>query len=228
MTFQWTPEAGTAFAQLKHLLCQAPVLAYPNVALPFRLKTDASDFAVGAILSQVQNGAERPFAYASRQLNSAETNYPAIEKEALAIVWGIAHCRPYLYGRSFLVITDHQPLTFVLSLKEPKSRLASWVNELSQYDFKVHYKSVVEHTDADALSRRPHSCENTKQPASICHLDIVVCQNISIAPSYTNAELANLHRQDPVLRRVIDKLVTSNICPPPSGPWRSGALRRYR
>ena len=191
-------------------------------------KTNTSDFVVGAILSQVQNGAERPLAYASRRLNSAETNYPAIEKEALVIVWDIAHFRPYLYGRSFLVITDHQPLTFLQSLKEPKGRLASWVNELSQYDFKVHYKSGVEHTDADALSQRPHSCQDTKQPASLCHPDNVVCQNISIAPSYTNEELANLQRQDPVLRRVIDKLVTSNVCPPPSGPWRSGALRRYR
>ena len=210
-----------AFAQLKHLLCQVPVLAYPNIALPFRLKTDAIDFAVGAILSQVQNGAERPLAYASRHLNSAETNYPAIEKEALAIVWGIANFRLYLYGRSFLVITDHQPLTFLRSLKEPKDRLARWV---SQYDFKVYYKSGVEHTDADVLSRRPHSCKDTKQPASLCHPDIVVCQNISIAPSYTNAELANLQHQDPVLRRVIDKLVTSNVCPPLSEPWRSGAL----
>ena len=123
---------------------------------------------------------------------------------------------------------DHQPLTFLQSLKEPKGRLACWVNELSQYDFKVHYKSGVEQTDADALSRRPHSCEDTKQLASLCHPDIAVCQNISIDPSYTNAELANLKRLDPVLRRVIDKLVTSNVCPPSSGPWCSGALRRYR
>ena len=119
-------------------------------------------------------------------------------------------------------------MTLLRSLKGPKGHLARWVNELSQYDFKVHYKSGVDHTDANVLSRRPHSCEDTKQPASLCHPDIVVCQNISIAPSYTNAELANLQRRDPVLRRVIDKLVTSNVCPPPSGPWRSGTLRRYR
>ena len=118
--FQWTPEANSAFQDLKRCLCSAPVLAYPKFELKFYVKTDASDTALGAVLSQVYHGMERPLAYASRQLNPAESNYSATEKETLAIVWAVSHFRPYLYGRQFVVVSDHQPLTFLRSLKEPK------------------------------------------------------------------------------------------------------------
>ena len=85
--FTWGPTQKEAFERLKERLCSAPLLAFPDFKLPFILTTDASKVAVGAILSQVQNGIERPIAYASRQLNNAERAYTVSEQEMLALVW---------------------------------------------------------------------------------------------------------------------------------------------
>ena len=84
--FVWGPSQQEAFERMKDKLCTTPVLAYPNFKLPFILTFDASKLAVGAVLSQVQDGAERPIAYASRQLNTAEQSYWARELELLALV----------------------------------------------------------------------------------------------------------------------------------------------
>ena len=85
---------------MKEKLCAAPVLAYPNFKLPFILTTDASKIAVAPILSQVQDGVERPIAYASRQMNTVEQRYAASEAEMLALVWATKHFRCYLYGNN--------------------------------------------------------------------------------------------------------------------------------
>src|SRR5215469_5563551 len=91
--FSWGLSQQEAFEGLKEKLCTTPVLAYPNIKLPFILTTDASKTAVAAILSQVQDGVERPLAYASRQLNSAEQAYSASEAEMLALVWATKYFR---------------------------------------------------------------------------------------------------------------------------------------
>lgn len=230
VSFTWTKLEDRAFQELKRQLCGTPVLAYPNFEQTFYLKTDASDTAVGAILSQTVNGEERPVAYASRQLNRAESNYSATEKETLAVVWAVAHFRPYLYGSQFVVITDHQPLTFLRPIKHPKGRLARWLNELSQYDFTVNYKSGATHTDADALSRQPITSTQNQQPeAEESHGDnIVPCCTTGMVAEYTRSDLAQLQREDPILRTVIRRLESYDHPPPPLGRWRRGALRRYR
>jgi hypothetical protein len=76
-----------AFESLKERLCTTPVLGYPNFKFPYILTTDGSKMAIGAILSQIQDGVERPLAHASRQLNAAEKNYSASEVELLTLVW---------------------------------------------------------------------------------------------------------------------------------------------
>ena len=135
--------------------CQTTIMAYPNFEKTFTLKTDVRDTALGAVLCQIDDEIERPVAYASRSLSSSESNYSATEKETIAVVWAVSHFPPYLYGRPFVVITDNQKLTFLHSVKEPKGRLASWLNELSQYEMVINYKAGSSHTDADALSLRP-------------------------------------------------------------------------
>jgi len=80
---------------MKEKLCSAPVLAYPNFRFPFILTTDASKKAVDTILSDVQDGVERPIAYTSRQMNTAEQRYPASESEILLLVWATKHFRCY-------------------------------------------------------------------------------------------------------------------------------------
>ena len=99
--FTWGPTQREAFESLKERLCSAPVLDFPDFKLPFIL-TDASNVAVGAILSQVQNGIKRLIAYASRQLNNAERAYTVSEQEMLALVWATKQFRCYLFGKQFL------------------------------------------------------------------------------------------------------------------------------
>jgi hypothetical protein len=137
---------------LKELLTTESLLQYPDFTKPF-LTTDASNEALGAILSQRHIGQDLPIAYASRTLNNAERNYSTTEEELLAIVWSCKQYRPYLYGRKFTIVTDHKPLTLVFNVKDPSSRLLWWRLKLEEFDYQVVYKSGVRNTNADALSR---------------------------------------------------------------------------
>ena len=151
--FTWGPEQQQAFQSMKDKLCTTHVLAYPNFKLPFILTTDASMTAVGAILSQVQDGAERPTAYASRQLNKAEQAYSATEVEMLALVWATKYFRCYTYGKQFLVRTDHSALTYLRKFADHNSRLLRWSLRLSELDFVVEHRAGSKIGHVDALSR---------------------------------------------------------------------------
>lgn len=141
------------FEKCKTLLVNDPILQYPDFSKEFILTTDASNLAIGAVLSQGPIGSDKPIAYASRTLNSSEINYSTIEKELLAIVWATKYFRPYLFGRKFKIMTDHRPLQWVMNMKEPNSRLTRWRLRLSEYDYTVIYKPGKINSNADALSR---------------------------------------------------------------------------
>lgn len=156
------PEFVKCFETCKNLLINQPILQYPDFSKPFNLTTDASNVALGAILSQGPIGNDLPVAYASRTLNDSETNYSTIEKELLCIVWATKYFRPYLYGRKFNIITDHKPLQWLFSLKEPGSKLLRWRIKLEEFDYKIFYKKGSLNTNADALSRvEIHANETT-------------------------------------------------------------------
>ncbi|KYN29369.1 Uncharacterized protein K02A2.6 [Trachymyrmex cornetzi] len=113
--FTWTPTAETAYKEIKDFLISPQVLIAYDPKLPLLLATDASKVGLGAVLShRLNNGEDRPIAYASRTLSSTEQKYPQIDKEALAIVWTIRKFFHYLYARHFILITDHKPLTQIL------------------------------------------------------------------------------------------------------------------
>lgn len=154
--FEWTDCHQQAFQALKALLTSDAVLAYPDFALPFVLATDASDRALGAVLSQVQGGVERPICFASRSLIPAEKNYTATEKELLAVVWATKQFRCYLYGRRFKVETDHAALRWMLSLRDPSARLTRWALRLAEFEYEVIHRPGKLHRHADALSRVVH------------------------------------------------------------------------
>lgn len=143
------------FRTCQNILTNDPILQYPDFKKPFILTTDASNFALGAVLSQGEISRDKPIAYASRTLNETETRYSTIEKELLAIVWACKHFRPYLYGRKFTIYTDHRPLTWLFNLKEPNSKLVRWRLKLEEYDYNIVYKKGKINTNADALSRIP-------------------------------------------------------------------------
>jgi hypothetical protein len=149
----WTPQCETAFAALKQALTSAPVLRVPDLNKPFQLITDASDYALGAIL--VQEG--QPVAYESRKLAKAERNYHTTDKELLAVVHALKLWRCYLEGVTFQVITDHNPLVYLQTQPLLSRRQARWSEFLSQFSFKWEYKPGVDNP-SDALSRHPSMC----------------------------------------------------------------------
>lgn len=146
-------EYKECFETCKNLLLDEPILQYPDFSKPFNLTTDASNIALGAVLSQGPIGNDKPIAYASRTLNTHEQNYSTIEKELLGIVWATKYFRPYLYGRKFKIITDHRPLQWIFWLKEPSSKLVRWRLRLEEFDYKIVYKKGSLNTNADALSQ---------------------------------------------------------------------------
>ncbi|RYE19449.1 MAG: hypothetical protein EOP45_12640 [Sphingobacteriaceae bacterium] len=123
--FKWTEQASLAFKNLIKALTEAPVLATPDYDLPFKIECDASDFACGAVLSQVQDGEERVIAYMSQKFIASQRKYHVTEKECLAVILGIEKFRPYIEGSHFTVITDHYSLLWLRNLKDPSGRLIS-------------------------------------------------------------------------------------------------------
>lgn len=115
--FVWSEECQKSFDKLKKALCSEPILKYPDFTKIFILTTDASNKALGAILSQGEIGKDLPICYAPRTLNKSVNNYSTTELECLAIVYGVKQFRPYLYGRKFIILSDYHPLTWLFNLK---------------------------------------------------------------------------------------------------------------
>jgi len=132
----WNNSAQLAFEKLKAALISAPVLALPDFTQQFELEVDASGFALGAML--LQN--DRLVACESRQLNPAEINYIAGERELLAVKYGLEKFRHYLLGSEFVVWTDHRPNVSIFSQADISSwtgRKARWIEYFQQYNFEI-------------------------------------------------------------------------------------------
>ena len=149
----WGPEQQEAFETLQKLCTESPILAYADFKAPFVLHTDASGDGLSAVLYQVQDGQKRVIAYASRSLSKSERNYPVHKLEFLALKWAITDkFHEYLYGSKFQVLTDNNPLTYVLTTAKLDATGNRWVAALSNYTFSITYKSGKGHVDAYALS----------------------------------------------------------------------------
>lgn len=170
VTWQWNIEQQKAYETLKTALTTSPVLKQADYESPFTIKTDASNYAIGAALIQGEGPQEHPIEYASRLLTAPERNYTVTEKEALAIVWAISRFRGYIEGSKFLTITDHQPLKWLLNLKSPTGRLARWALQLQPYNFEIKYSPGKSNVIADSLSRPP--CDNHTDTCDICQIEI--------------------------------------------------------
>ncbi|KAK3102361.1 hypothetical protein FSP39_010822 [Pinctada imbricata] len=158
--FVWTEECDSSFENLKQRLCTSPILAYPIPGLPFILDTDASHAAVGAVLSQVQEDAERVISYMSIAMNVHERSYCITRKELLAVITALRSFHSYLYGQEVLLRTDNSAVSWMKNLKRPTGQTARWLEELGTYNLQVIHRPGKSHSNADALSRRPcKSCE---------------------------------------------------------------------
>ena len=151
---KWEVECQTAFDQLKELCTTTPVLAYTDFTRPFKLHTDASVLSLGAVLHQLHKSVEKVISYASRSLTQSETKYPVHKLKFLCLKWAITEqFHEYLYGNTFDIYTDNNPLTYMLTTAKLDAMGHRWVASLANYNFHLHYHSGRSHVEADALSQ---------------------------------------------------------------------------
>jgi len=153
IVFHWTDETQLAFDRLKQALQEVDTLAYPHPDLPCILDTDASDVAVGAVLSQVVGGVEKPIAFFSRVLNNTQRNYCPTRRELLAVIVSLQHFRHYLLGAEVILRTDHYSLKWLRTFERPEGILARWIETLAEFNFVVEHRPGRLHSNADAVSR---------------------------------------------------------------------------
>lgn len=125
------------------------------------LDCDASSYALGGVLSQLQDGEEKVIAYASRTLNPAQQQYCTTKRELLAVVTFMKHFKNYLLGQKFIIRTDHAPLIWLRNFKEPEGLIARWISIIETFDYEIQYRPGRHHQNADSLSRKPRrKCPN--------------------------------------------------------------------
>lgn len=154
--WEWKDEQEKSFTELKKRMSAQPILALPNDYRDYEVEMDASDYALGGILSQKQlDGTYHPLAYISKALNHTERNYEIYDKEMLAIMHALDQWRQYLLGAKskFKIFTDHQNLQYFRKLQKLNRRQARWASELADYDFKLVHRPGKLNGKADALSR---------------------------------------------------------------------------
>lgn len=208
VTWKWSKECSQAWSKCKELLTQNTVLVHYDPNKPIVVAADASPVGVGCVISHIMpNGEERPVAFASRTLTSSEKNYSQIEREGLAIVFAMAKFNKMLYGRRFILYTDHRPLTTIFGPKKgvpavTAMRLQRWALLLMTYTYDIRYKRSEDNSNADALSRLPlHgsklATENEVNYFSNCDLLPVLSKDIA-------AET----KKDPILSRVLQYVLS--------------------
>jgi transposase InsO family protein len=153
----WNVACELAFGDLKTALTSEPVVAQPVRDKPFRIETDASEWAIGYVLLQLgADGHLHPVAFDGRKLQGAELNYPTQEKELLAIKEALRTWNRYIdNGTTTTVVTDHESLQYLASTKRYSKRLARWIAEFQEYDLQIRYRKGSEAVVPDAISRRP-------------------------------------------------------------------------
>jgi hypothetical protein len=176
--WKWNPKCERAFTEAKRTLLSDRVLAHYEEGRELVLSVDSSAYGLGAVLAhRYENGVERPVSCVSRTLSAPERNYSQLDKEALAILFGVTKHHQYLYGRRFTLRTDHQPLTYIFGEKggipqTAASRLQRWAARLAAYDFMIEFVRSADNGPADALSRLPLPQEGSRTD-SIDYLNLV-------------------------------------------------------
>jgi len=152
--FHWTSDHQRAFDTIKQRMSSKPTLILPREDVTFVVHTDASGFAVGASLNQDHGSGLQPIAFISKKLLPAETRYATHEQELLAIIIAVKTWRHFIYGKRFVIQTDHHSLIHFQKQQNLSNRQARWSELLAQYDFEIQYVPGDTNVVADALSRR--------------------------------------------------------------------------
>ena len=152
---QWTPECNIAFKTLKTKMITSPILAYADFTKQFILETDASGYAVGAVLAQKgDDGREHVIGYSSKKLKPAQQRMSATERELFAIRFAVQHFKHYLLGAPrFIIRTDHKSLEWLHQMKTDNTKLARWSLELEAYNYDIEHRAGSKSGNVDGLSR---------------------------------------------------------------------------
>ena len=209
--WKWDQPQEDAFKKLKQMLTDNTVLAHFDPSCPVGISCDASDAGVGAVLfHRYKDNTERPIANASKTLTATQKRYPQIQKEALSIIFALKKFHQFLYGRKFILVTDHKPL---ISMFGPNTatpvlaanRLARWSLMLSQYNYTIEYRPTKQHGNADALSRLPAGPdlsfdgeEGDNDVDTVCTIRTISSQ---LQP-YSRNQLKDSTNKDPVISEV--------------------------
>ena len=178
---------------LKLALIEAQILQNPNWDLPFEIMCDASDYALGVVLGQRIDKKPTTIWYESNTLVEAQMNYMKTEKELLVVVYALEKFRPYIFGRKFVIYTDHAALKYLFSKKEAKPRLIRWVLILQEFDLEIRDKKGSENSVVDHLS----------------HLHISGTGDIS--DSFLDEHLLAVSSHAPWFAHIVNFLVTGSI-----------------
>jgi transposase InsO family protein len=215
----WGEPQIQAVAKLKQLLSSAPVLAFPDFDTEFQVATDASDFGIGAVISQIHNGSERVIAYASRTLTPRERKWDTFEREGLAIVWATRKFRNYLFGSKFTLHTDHQALQTLWAKTSPP-RLLRWVVELQGWDFFVKHRPGKANGPPDCLSRMPMPpppfktlffAQSFMMSDDSTHEDLPGSGVLPFTDPQVLANIGQLQKNDPFCAPIIDYVTNGTL-----------------
>ena len=210
--WEWNDEQQHAFEKLKDLLSSENVLVHYNEKLPIGISCDASNVGIGAVLfHRYPDGSERPISNVSKTLTESQKNYSQIQKEALAIIFGLKKFFQYIYGKKFILVTDHRPLIAMFGPGKATpslaaNRLARWALMLSQFDYTIEYRRTADHANADVLSRLPATNDpqfDGEESDNDAHM---VCAIQDVSYRISKGDLNSLPREtskDPVISTVI-------------------------
>ena len=212
--WNWSEKQQKAFEEVKTLLTSDRILVHYDPDKELVLACDASPYGVGAVLSHRNaDGCDRPIAFASRTLAPAERKYSQLEKEGLAIVFGVKRFHSYLFGRRFTITSDHKPLRYLFKENSATPPLASariqrWALTLGGYDYTIEYKPGESHSNADFLSRLPlpDALETVPVPQEI----ISLVETLDSSP-VTSKQIKQWTHKDPTLAKVSDLLCQGRL-----------------
>lgn len=211
--WRWSSDCEAVFQKLKKHLISDTVLAHYAPDLPLVLATDASPTGVGAILSHIMpDGSERPIHYASQTLNCSQRKWAQIDKEAYAIIFGVKKFFQYLYGRKFILYTDHKPLLQIFSPSKALPQLSAvrmqhYAVYLQGFNYEIRYKTSKANANADALSRLPLELEEPKlrEEVDVCQIELIEKLPINID------QICNSTKQDLSLQPLLTGLRSGRI-----------------
>lgn len=219
--FYWNSETQFAFDTLKNRLVEAPILVHYDFNAEHELRTDASSYAIGAVLYQRSSepNLTGTVLYYSKVLNTSQRNYSTTDRELYAVFRSMSDLKHYLLGKEFTLVTDHKPLVST-NYKDPHQRIARWIAELMNFNFKPTYKKGSLNADADCMSRlvKEISPDEEEDPSTV---DKILSSIFNVNLDHdsddqqTQTELTiNMEvdqRNDRICKNIIDILESPNI-----------------